>query len=68
MSELLVGLTKYFMFYNGGRPYQALEIRTPHEVHQNAVGGDATILDKYGAVEVPPIALRFTGTAQDEFG
>jgi len=68
MGELLVDLTKYFMFYNGERPHQALENRTPHEVHQNATGGGAMILDKYGAVDGLPIALRSTGTAQDEVG
>ena len=27
MGELLMGLTKYFVFYNGERPHQAWEVR-----------------------------------------
>ena len=29
MGELLIGLTKYFAFYNGERPHQALGHSTP---------------------------------------
>jgi len=32
LSELLLGLTEYFIFYNGERPYQSLGNRTPDEV------------------------------------
>ena len=66
MGELLIGLTKYFAFYNGERPHQALENRTPDVVHQSATGGGAMIVDKYGAAEGLPIALRSTGTTFDE--
>ena len=40
MSELLLGLTEYFAFYNGERPHQALGNRTPDAVYRwgKAVG------------------------------
>ncbi len=68
MGELLVGLSKYFIFYNSERPHQALKNQTPDVVHKTALGGGAMILDKYGAAQGLPIALRSTGTAQDEAG
>ena len=66
MSELLIGLTKYFAFYNGERPHQGLANRTPDAVYKSAEGGGAMIVDKYGAVVELPIPLRSTGTAFDE--
>ena len=66
MGELLIGLTKYFAFYNGERPHQALGNQTPDSVHTSSTGGGAIILDKYGAKPEPtrlPIALRCTATA-----
>ena len=48
MSELLLGLTQYFAFYNGERPHQALDYRTPDKVYAEASGGGAKIVDKYG--------------------
>ena len=58
MEALLVGLTKYFIFYNGERPHQALKNQTPDGVYQAATGGGVMILEKYGAVKELPIALR----------
>ena len=66
MEELLLGLTKYFVFYNGERPHQGLSNRTPDAVHKSAKGGGAMIVDKYGAMLGLPIPLRSTGTAFDE--
>ena len=51
MGELLLGLSKYFVEYNGDRPHQALGNKTPDEVYQSASGGGAMIVDKYGAKE-----------------
>ena len=48
MGELVIGLAKYFVFYNGERPHQSLGNRTPHEVYQTGAGGGAVIVDKYG--------------------
>ena len=50
MGELLIGLTKYFAFYNRQRPHQALGNQTPDEVYQSGVGGGALIVDKYPRV------------------
>jgi len=61
IGELMVGLTKYFVFYNGERPHQALGDKTPDEVYLTAQGGGAIILDKFGGVrEEPPVPLRST--------
>ena len=51
MSELLMGLTKYFMFYNTERPHQSLCYDTPDEVYRTASGGGARIVDKYSEEE-----------------
>jgi putative transposase len=48
MGELVIGLTKYFDFYNQERPHQSLGNRTPHEVYTTGIGGGAVIVDKYG--------------------
>ena len=66
MGELLIGLTKYFDFYNTERPHQALNNKTPKEVHQSGQGGGAMIVDKYGAKDACPVALRCTGSAFGE--
>ena len=66
MGELLIGLTKYFAFYNSERPHQALGHQTPDAVHASALGGGAMIVDKYGAPLGLPIALRCTATALRE--
>ena len=47
MDELLLGLTKYFAFYNGERPHQALDYKTPDEVYQSETGGGAMIVNKF---------------------
>ena len=47
ISELLIGLTKYFLFYNSERPHQSLGYDIPDEVYRTASGGGARIVDKY---------------------
>ena len=66
MGELLIGLTKYFAFYNGERPHQALGNRTPDAVHVSQTGGGAMIVDKFGATQRLPIALRSKANALGE--
>lgn len=62
MGELMVGLTEYFVFYNGERPHQSLANSTPDAVYRSAVGGGAMILDKFGgAVEGTPVPRRSSG-------
>ena len=63
MGELLIGLTKYFSFYNTERPHQALANKTPQDVHQSGEGGGALIVDKYAKKVACPVALGFTGSA-----
>ena len=50
MGELVVGLTEYFVFYNGQRPHQSLGHKTPDVVYRTARGGGAVIVDKFGDV------------------
>ena len=47
MGELTLGLTTYFTFYNGERPYQSLGQQTSDVVYRTATGGGAMILDKF---------------------
>ena len=62
MGELVVGLTQYFVFYNGERPHQSLDNKTPDAVYRSAIGGGAMIVDKSGgAVAGTPVPLRSTG-------
>ena len=61
IGELMVGLSKYFAFYNGERPHQALADKTPDEVYRTAQGGGALIVDKFlCAVEKSSVSLRST--------
>ena len=68
MVELLVGLTKYFAFYNTERPHQALDNQTLQEVHKTSSGGGAMIVDKYRSKGRLPVALLSSGTAVKEIG
>ena len=47
MGELMIGLTKYFFFYNSERPHQSLGDKTPDDVYLTALGGGAIIIDKF---------------------
>ena len=51
MSELLIGLTEYFVYYNQERPHQSLSYNTPDKIYQSASGGGAKIVDKYSKAE-----------------
>lgn len=50
MGELHAGLTRYFAFYNGERPHQGLNYRTPDVVYESGEGGGAMVVDKYGSL------------------
>jgi len=54
VSDLLLGLTEYFVFYNRERMHQSLGYATPDEVYRTASGGGATIVDKYSRAEKTP--------------
>lgn len=58
VSELLLGLTEYFVFYNGERKHQSLGYDTPDEVYRTGVGGGAKIVDKYSEVEKTRLEKR----------
>ena len=47
MAELSQGLREYFSFYSGERLHQSLDYETPDTVYQTAVGGGASIPDKF---------------------
>jgi putative transposase len=67
MGELLIGLTKYFAFYNGERMHQSLENKTPDVVYASGVGGGALIVDRFPRkAEELPVPLRSTGTLSTE--
>ena len=62
MGKLMVGLSKYFAFYNGERPHQSLSNETPDVVYRTGMGGGAMIVDKFGGAGAePPVPLRSTG-------
>jgi putative transposase len=47
LQDLLMGLTRYFMFYNEERLHQSLGYKTPDVVYRTAAGGGAKIVDKF---------------------
>lgn len=51
MTDLMIGLTAYFTFYNTTRMHQSLSYLTPDKVYLTASGGGAKIIDKYGKPE-----------------
>lgn len=53
LSELRLGLTEYFAFYNGERPHQSLGNRTPDAVYHSGEGGGASIVDRFGGTPEP---------------
>ena len=55
VSELLLGLSDYFVLYNTQRPHQALQYKTPDVVYASGIGGGALIVDKYGEKTAPQI-------------
>ncbi len=58
VSELLLGLTEYFVFYNGERKHRSLGYDTPDEAYRTGVGGGARIVDKYGEAEKTRLEKR----------
>jgi len=62
LSELRLGLTEYFAFYNGERPHQSLGNRTPDAVYASGEGGGASIVDRFGgAAESSPAVSGAVG-------
>ena len=50
VTELTRGLADYFAFYNGERPHQSLDNRTPNTVYADGQGGGASIPDHVGVI------------------
>jgi putative transposase len=50
IPTLLLGLTDYFLFYNGERRHQSLGYTTPDVVYHTATGGGAKIVDRFSNV------------------
>jgi putative transposase len=59
--ELMIGLTEYFVFYNGERPHQSLGNLTPDEVYATASGGGARIVDKFSNNEAASCSCEKDG-------
>jgi len=53
VTELTLGLTEYFKFYNTERMHQSLGNSTPINVYRTACGGGAMIVDKFSVKEKP---------------
>jgi len=49
MPTLLLGLTDYFLFYNGERRHQSLGYATPDVIYHTATGGGAKIVDRFNS-------------------
>jgi putative transposase len=49
LPTLLLGLTDYFLFYNGERRHQSLGYATPDVVYLTATGGGAKIVDRFSS-------------------
>lgn len=50
MPTLLLGLSNYFLFYNGERRHQSLGYTTPDVVYLSATGGGTKIVDRFSRV------------------
>jgi putative transposase len=58
VDELIEGLTKYFVFYNGERSHASLGKKTPDMVYRTAIGGGALIVNKFACrVKEAPVPL-----------
>ena len=61
VSEVTLGLTEYFPFYNGERPHMALANETPATAYRTQQGGGALIIDKYSPAVTTPDEQAITG-------
>ena len=64
VTELFMGLSEYFAFYNTERPHQSLGNRTPHAVYASGIGGGALIVDKYPRQEEKRPVVEKTSATQ----
>ena len=64
MPTLLLGLTDYFLFYNGERRHQSLGYTTPDAVYLSATGGGAKIVDRFSRVREVTLPAEELGQHQ----
>jgi putative transposase len=62
--ETLLGLTDYFLFYNGERRHQSLGYATPNAVYLTATGGGAKIVDRFSRVREVTLPAEELGQCQ----
>ena len=58
LPTLLLGLTDYFLFYNGERRHQSLDYTTPNAVYLTATGGGAKIVDRFSSVREVTLSAK----------
>jgi putative transposase len=64
LSEMLLGLTEHFVFYNTERTRQSLGYDKPDQVYSTSSGGGTRIMDKFSTAEMPPLEIEAkSGTA-----
>ena len=64
ITTLLLGLTDYFLFYNGERRHQSLGYATPNAVYLSATGGGAKIVDKFNSTRESIVPAEQLGQRQ----
>ena len=62
LPTLLLGLTDYFLFYNGERRHQSLGYETPNAVYLTATGGGAKIVDKFNSMRGNSVPAELWGS------
>ena len=62
LPMLLLGLTDYFLFYNGERRHQSLGYATPNAVYLTATGGGAKIVDKFNSARGSIVPAELWGS------
>ena len=62
LPTLLLGLTDYFLFYNGERRHQSLGYETPNAVYLTATGGNAKIVDKFNSMRGNSVPAELWGS------
>jgi putative transposase len=64
LPTLLLGLTDYFLFYNGERRHQSLGYATPNAVYLTATGGGAKIVDRFNNARESSVPAEELGQHQ----
>ena len=62
LPTLLLGLTDYFLFYNGERRHQSLDYTTLNVVYLTATGGGAKIVDRFNSARGSIVPAELWGS------